>query len=83
MSRAFAEFAASGLGNRVHDALVEEYPGQKLVRHISRDSTAIVGREKPENKVKEPKKTCKKGRPAKGEQIVKDQIMNSLAGSSF
>ncbi len=68
-SRAFAEFAASGLGNRVHDALVEEYLAGELVGHISRDSTAITGREKPEKKVtKEPKKLRKRGRPAKGEQ---------------
>jgi hypothetical protein len=68
-SRAFAEFAESGLGNRVHDALVHEYLSQELVGHISRDSTAIIGREKPVKKeAKEPKKPCKRGRPAKGEQ---------------
>ena len=68
-SRAFAEFAEGGLGNRVHDALVEEYMSQELVGHISRDSTAIVGREKPAKKeVKEPRKPRKRGRPTKGEQ---------------
>jgi transposase len=67
-SRAFTEFAVSGLGNRAHDALVQDYLGGELVGHISRDSTAIVGREKPAKKVKEPKKPRKKGRPAKGEQ---------------
>ena len=68
-SRAFAEFAASSLGSRVHDALVEQYLATELVGHISRDSTAIVGREKPAKKeVKEPKKPRKRGRPAKGEQ---------------
>jgi transposase len=68
-SRAFTDFAASSLGNRVHDALVEEYLSEELVGHISRDSTAIVGREKPEKKeAKEPKKPRKRGRPAKGEQ---------------
>ena len=41
-SRAFAEFAASGLGSRVHDALVEEYLSEEFVGHISRDSTAIT-----------------------------------------
>lgn len=68
LSRAFAEFAASSLGDRVHDALVKEYLAEELVGHISRDSTAIVGREKPVKKVKEPKKPRKRGRPAKGEQ---------------
>jgi hypothetical protein len=68
-SRAFAQFAASGLGHRVHDALVEQYLSEELVGHISRDSTAIGGREKPaKKKTKEPKKPRKRGRPAKGEQ---------------
>lgn len=43
-SRAFGEFAASELGNRVHDALVDHYLAEELIGHISRDSTAIVGR---------------------------------------
>ncbi len=69
LSRAFAEFAASSLGGRVHDALVKEYLAEELVGHISRDSTAIVGREKPAKKVaRETKKPRKRGRPAKGEQ---------------
>ena len=68
-SRAFADFAASSLGNRVHEALVEQYLADEIVGHISRDSTAIVGREKPTPKqAKEPKKPRKRGRPAKGEQ---------------
>lgn len=68
-SRAFAEFAEMGFGNRVHDALVKEYLSQQLIGHISRDSTAIVGREKPTKKeAKEPKEPRKRGRPAKGEQ---------------
>ena len=53
----------------VHDALVAEYLSHELVGHISRDSTAIVGREKSAKKVaKEPKSPRKRGRPAKGEQ---------------
>ena len=68
-SRAFAEFAGSNLGNAVHDALVAEYLPDELIGHISRDSTAIVGREKPAKKdTKEPKPPRKRGRPAKGEQ---------------
>ena len=66
-SRAFAEFAESRLGNRVRDALVKEYLGDELIGHISRDATAIVGREKPAKKVKVPKVVRKKGRPAKNE----------------
>jgi len=67
-SRAFTEFAGSNLGNAVHDALVAEYLSHELIGHISRDSTAIVGREKPAKKVaEEPKPPRKRGRPAKGE----------------
>lgn len=67
-SRAFAEFAASGLGDRVHEALVEESLKPELVGHISRDSTAIEGRERPVKKpVKEKPAPRKRGRPAKGE----------------
>jgi len=71
-SRAFAEFAESGLGKRVHDALVKDWLGNELIGHISRDSTAIEGREKPHVKVKESRKPRKRGRPARGEQ--RDQL---------
>jgi hypothetical protein len=66
-SRAFAEYAAAGLGTVVHDALVKEHLGTELIGHISRDSTAITGREKPAKKVRAPKVAKKKGRPAQGE----------------
>lgn len=66
-SRAFAEFADSKLGKRVHDALVKGYLDGQLIGHISRDATAIIGREKPEKKVKPPKVKRKKGRPSKNE----------------
>lgn len=67
-SRAFAEYSKSGLGNVVHDALVKEHLAAELIGHVSRDSTAIVGREKPAKKSKVVKEPRKKGRPAKGEQ---------------
>ncbi len=67
-SRAFSEFAAGELGKQAHDSLVKEYLSDELIGHISRDSTAIVGREKPVKKVKEAKKPRKRGRPAKGEK---------------
>jgi len=46
-SRAFAAFAASALPSRLHEALIRESHGDRLVGHISRDSTAIEAREKP------------------------------------
>jgi len=67
-SRAFTEFSTSELGNRAHDALVKDYLGGELIGHISRDSIAIVDREKPAKKVQEPKKPHKRGCPAKGKQ---------------
>lgn len=66
-SRVFAEFAANNLGVLVNDALVKEYWSDELVGHISRDSTAINGREKAAKKVKLVKVPQKRGRPAKGE----------------
>ena len=54
-SRAFAEFAEIGLGDRVHEALVGQWVSPELVGDISRDATAIEGREKPTAKPKPPK----------------------------
>ena len=67
-SRAFAEFAVGELGTQAHDSLVQEYLADELLGHISRDSTAIAGREKPAKKAKELKTPRKRGRPAKGEK---------------
>jgi hypothetical protein len=67
-SRAFAEFAEIGLGEKVHQALVAQWVTPELVGHISRDATAIEGREKPTAKPKPPKPAPrKKGRPRRGE----------------
>lgn len=66
-SRAFAEYAKANLGTVVHDALIKEHLGTELIGHISRDSTALAGREKPAKKVKPPKVAKKRGRPAKDE----------------
>jgi len=67
-SRAFDEFAGTGLAQRLHAALIDAYRKPVLVGHISRDSTAIEAREKPVKKEKAPKKPKhKKGRPRKGE----------------
>ena len=66
-SRAFAEYAKVGLGVKVHDILIKEHLGSELVGHISRDATAIVGRERPAKKIKAAKVPKKRGRPAKDE----------------
>ena len=73
-SRAFAEFATSQLPARVHEALIKKTHADRLVGHISRDSTAIEAREKPvkveASEPTEPKR--KRGRPRKGEVVVKE-----------
>lgn len=61
-SRAFAEFARSELPARVHEVLIEQYAKPRLVGHISRDATAISGREKAAKKVKTAKS---KGEPTR------------------
>jgi hypothetical protein len=74
-SRAFAEFADSGLGDKVHEALVERSLKTQLVGHISRDSTAIEGREKPVKKTPKQKPSPKKrGRRRKGEQSEPKEV---------
>ena len=68
-SRAFAEFATAQLSQRVHEALIQQTHHDRLVGHLSRDSTAIVAREKPAPKDPPPAPpTRKRGRPKKGEE---------------
>jgi hypothetical protein len=66
-SRAFAEFAHQGLGDRVHAARVGEYLGEELIWHVSRDSTEIEAREKPQVVKKVTPTKYRRGRPRKGE----------------
>jgi hypothetical protein len=67
-SRAFAEFASSALPSRLHEALIQDTHADRLVGHISRDSTAIEAREKPATSDKPaPKSKHKPGRPRRGE----------------
>lgn len=51
-SWAFAEFAQNGIAWIVHESLVEQHLRDHLLGHISRDSTTIDGREKPQKKIK-------------------------------
>ncbi len=67
-SRAFKEFSENGLAIKSHDGLVKDYLSDEIICHISRDSTAITGREKPAKKIRVAKKPRKRGRPAKGEK---------------
>jgi hypothetical protein len=72
-SRAFKEFSKSGLTQIVHESLIKQHMGDKIVGHISRDSTSIDAREKPvKGKSKPAKQKKKRGRPRKGEVRIKE-----------
>jgi hypothetical protein len=71
-SRAFAELATSQLLEQIHDSLIKDSYKDEIVGHLSRDSTAIEAREKPNKKVKADKPKRKRGRPKKGEEVVKE-----------
>lgn len=66
-SRAFEEFAASELPQRLHAAVIKKTQKERLIGHIARDSTAIEARERyPENPPPLPKKKrYKRGPKAK------------------
>jgi len=71
-SRAFEEFSEGQLPNLLHEAMVNTYLKDKVIMHISRDATAIKGREKPEKKPKmEQQVKRRRGRPKKGEEQEK------------
>ena len=72
LPRAFAAFAATEFPQHVHDALVRKTCTDRLLGHLSRDSTAIEAREQPttQRKAPEPPKR-KRGRPKKGAERPK------------
>jgi hypothetical protein len=70
-SRVFAFFAERGIPQRVHERMIKNYERDRLVGHISRDSTAIEAREKAHKKPSQSKIKLKRkrGRPKKGEYV--------------
>ena len=70
-SRAFAEFSTSQILEQIHESLIKDRYEDEIVGHLSRDSTAIESREKPVKKVKDNKPKRKRGRPKKGEEVIK------------
>jgi hypothetical protein len=79
-SRAFKEFAQSGLPQRVHEALIQKTQEQQLIGHISRDATAISARERvvkpeppavPAAKPTKPKPRRKRGEPKRPEDMTR------------
>jgi hypothetical protein len=73
-SRAFTWFSETMVPLRVHEAMIKIYQSNRLVGHMSRDSTEIVGREKPTKKKNKMEKKVKgkRGRPRKGEERKKE-----------
>ena len=80
-SRAFAEFARTGLAAKAHEALIRQHLGATVIGHIARDSTAIHARERAQYSAAEtaalnaskaakadkaPKQPKRRGRPAAG-----------------
>ena len=81
-SRAFGEFAEGDLPGRLHEALLERTLESHLAGHVSKDSTAIAGREKPAPKAAPAAKPKRRvGRPPKGEQRPKELSRLQRQGS--
>ncbi|MEJ1934871.1 transposase [Nostoc sp. NIES-2111] len=64
-SRAFAQFAHTQLGERLHAAIVEATQRGRLVGHVVRDSTAIEVRERFPDAPPSKKQKAKQGRKPK------------------
>lgn len=73
-SRVFGEFSECGLTNILLDEMTKKYHSNRIIGHISRDSTEIDAREKSKisrreaKKAKEAKEKKRRGRPKKGEE---------------
>jgi Transposase DDE domain/Transposase domain (DUF772) len=72
-SRAFAEFTRRALPCRLHETLIKRSYEDRLVGHLSRDSTAIEAREKPKKSAAPAPPKRKRGRPKKGEVVEKKE----------
>ncbi len=92
-SRAFDEFSKSELPRRVHDALIKKTVGETILKSVSRDATAIEGREKPlrkkkkeveQQEVQEEKRLNKQFELLKIEEMNNnDQIPNNIEKRDF
>jgi IS5 family transposase len=67
-SRYFSELAGMNLLAETLDTLVKKEHKDRVVLHVSRDSTAIEAREKAVKKRSEKKEKKRRGRPKKGEK---------------
>lgn len=71
-SRAFAEFAETGLPQHAHEVLIQKTLGNVVSLHKSTDSTAIEAREKPLKKAEEVVPN-RRGRPKKREKRTRKE----------
>jgi hypothetical protein len=67
-SRAFADYARSGLFDQVHAELVTEHLSDTVTEHVSYDTTAIPVRERAVKTAKPARVARKRGRPRRGEE---------------
>ena len=84
-SRVFAEFAEAGLAQHVHETLIKNSCAGKISGHISRDSTAIEAREKPERKqepIQSPPKK-RRGRPCRGEAPASQRTLSRAKAAEY
>ncbi len=84
--RAFLEFSQSRLPEFVHKELIQTHHGEKLVGHLSRDSTEIEAREKPKAKEKSKQDSTsqrKRGRPKKGEPQIEEPLCGLKLQKTF
>jgi transposase len=73
-SRVFDELSAGEVPQRVHEALIRTRYAGEVVGHVSRDATAIEGREKNQAKTKEEKKKHKKKRASRAKDRTPEQM---------
>ena len=79
-SRAFAGFAEGALPSRLHEALIENTMQEHLVGHVSRDATAIEGREKPTPKQNsQPSRSASAGVPARARNGPRSRAVCSVS----
>jgi hypothetical protein len=87
-SRAFEEFAAAEMPQRVHEALIASTQKDRLIGHINRDATAIPARERvvkpaeaPKPVAEAQKKRRKRGEPKPAEEMTR--IERQVAGMTL
>jgi hypothetical protein len=84
-SRVFSLIAEHELCQQIHESMIKTHCEDRIIGHLSRDSTAIEAREKVIiMKPKEEKVPKKRGRPKKGEVRIKEKpVVELQLGRSF